>query len=148
MTSFRSVFRSVFVFPFSFPSLDILLLLVSFAFLSLYSADFGVLSSSLARFSRLALRLLLLAFFGFSVAFFPAYFRSKPSLWTWVITISSDWQSFTAVVDFPLKKRVAIDYAASHLLLTTLYGGQLTFSTHLLTLTYLLTSTRPREALV
>ena len=54
------------------------LFLFSFAFLSPYSAYLSVLSYFFARFSRLALRLLLLAFFGRSVAFFPAYFHSKP----------------------------------------------------------------------
>ena len=46
-------------------------------FLSCY---FGDLSDFLARFSRLALRLLLLAFFDRSVYFFSAYFHSKRSL--------------------------------------------------------------------
>ena len=50
------------------------------AFLSPYSAYFGVLSNFLARFSRLALRLLPLAFFGRSASFFPVYFHTKPSL--------------------------------------------------------------------
>ena len=54
--------------------------LFSFAFRSPYSAYFSVLSNFLARFSQLALRLLLLAFFGGSVFFFPAYFHSKPFL--------------------------------------------------------------------
>ena len=56
------------------------LLLLSFAFLTLYSAWIGVLSNFLARFPRLTLRLLLLTFFGRSVSFFSAYFQSKPSL--------------------------------------------------------------------
>ena len=56
------------------------LFLLSSALLSPYSAYFGVLSKFLARFSRLALRLLLLAFFGRSVSFFPVYFHTKPSL--------------------------------------------------------------------
>ena len=56
------------------------LFLFSFAFLSLYSAYFSVLSNFLARFSRLALHLLLLAFLGRSASFFPAYFHSNPFL--------------------------------------------------------------------
>ena len=56
MTSFQSVFWSVFVFPSRiFSSLDI-------------------------RFTRIASRLLLIAFFGRFVSFFPGYFHSKPSL--------------------------------------------------------------------
>ena len=56
MASFQSVFWSVFVFPSRiFSSLDIC-------------------------FTRLASRLLLLAFFGRFVSFFPGYFHSKPSL--------------------------------------------------------------------
>ena len=70
----------------SFPhcsSLDIRLFgwrlfLFSFAFLSPYSAYFSVLSNSLSRFSRLALRLLLLACcFLKSLSFFPVYFHPK-----------------------------------------------------------------------
>ena len=56
------------------------LFLFSFAFLSPYSAYFGVLSNFLTHFSRLALRLLLLVFFGRSVSLFSSYFHSKPSL--------------------------------------------------------------------
>ena len=56
------------------------LLLFSFAFLSLYSAYFGVLSNFIPRFSRLALRCLLVAFFVHFVSFDPAYFHSKASL--------------------------------------------------------------------
>ena len=56
------------------------LFLFSFTFVSPYSAYFGVLSNFLARFTRLASRLLLLAFFGRFVSFFPGYFHSKPSL--------------------------------------------------------------------
>ena len=58
----------------------ICLFLFSFAFLSPFSAFFSVLSNFLARFSRPAWRLLLRAFFGRFVYFFPAYFHSKPSL--------------------------------------------------------------------
>ena len=47
---------------------------------SLLFVDFSVLSNFLARFSRFARRLLLLAVFGRSVSFFPAYFDSKPFL--------------------------------------------------------------------
>ena len=54
--------------------------LFSFAFLSPYSAYFCILSNFLVRFCRLALRLLLLAFFGRSVSFLSAYSHSKPSL--------------------------------------------------------------------
>ena len=54
------------------------LFLFSFAFLSPYSAYFSVLSNFHPRFSRLALRLLLLAFFGRSFSFFPAYFTQNP----------------------------------------------------------------------
>ena len=53
------------------------LFLFSFAFLSPYSAYFGVLSDFLARFSRLAFTS---CFFGRSVSFFSSYFHSKPSL--------------------------------------------------------------------
>ena len=56
------------------------LFLFSFAFLSPYSAYFGVPFNFLARFSRLALRLWLLNLFGDSVSFFSSYFHSKPSL--------------------------------------------------------------------
>ena len=56
------------------------LFLFSFAFLSPCSTYFGVLSNFLACFSRLALPLLILAFFRRSVSFFSAYFHSKPSL--------------------------------------------------------------------
>ena len=55
-------------------------LLFSFAFLSPYSAYFGVLSNFLVRFSGLALRCLLFAFFGSSVSLYSAYFQLKPSL--------------------------------------------------------------------
>ena len=55
-------------------------LLLSFMFLSPYSAYFGVLCNFLARFSGLALRRLLVAFFGRSVSLYPAYFQLKPSL--------------------------------------------------------------------
>ena len=55
-------------------------LLFSFVSLSLYSAYFGVLCNFLARFSGLALRRLLVAFFGHSVSLYPAYFKLKPSL--------------------------------------------------------------------
>ena len=49
----------------------------SFAFLSPYSAYFDVLFNFPVRFSRLALRLLLLVFFGRLVSFFSSYFHSK-----------------------------------------------------------------------
>ena len=85
MTSFQSVFWSSLYFLFTllfarYSPFYLCLLLFSFAFLSPYSAYFSVLSNFLARFSQLALRLLLLAFFGRSVSFFPAYFLSKPFL--------------------------------------------------------------------
>ena len=85
MTSFQSVFWSSLFFLFTllfarYSPFYLCLLLFSFAFLSPYSAYFSVLSNFLARFSQLALRLLLLAFFGRSVSFFPAYFLSKPFL--------------------------------------------------------------------
>ena len=54
--------------------------LFSFGFFSPYSAYFGVLCNFLARFSGLALRRLLVAFFGRSVSLYPAYFQLKPSL--------------------------------------------------------------------
>ena len=81
MTPFQSVYWSSLYF--------LLALLVAryspfylclFLFPSPYSAYFDVLSNFLARFSRLALHLLLLAFLGRSVSFLPAYFHSKPSL--------------------------------------------------------------------
>ena len=56
------------------------LFLFSFAFLSPYSTCFCVPSNFLARFSRLALCLLLIVFFGHSVSFFSSYFHSNPSL--------------------------------------------------------------------
>ena len=46
----------------------------------LYSAYFGVISNFIARFSGLALRRLLVAFFGRSVSLYPAYFQLKLSL--------------------------------------------------------------------
>ena len=50
------------------------LFLLSFVFLSHYSAYFGVLSNFLARFSRLALRLLLLVFLAAqSLTFHPIF---------------------------------------------------------------------------
>ena len=55
-------------------------LLFSFAVLSPYSAYFGVLCNFLVRFSGLALRRLLVAFFGSSVSLYSAYFQLKPSL--------------------------------------------------------------------
>ena len=65
-------------------SLDICLSLmpfsVLFAFLSPYSAYFGAFFNFLAQFSRLALRYVMVGFFGRSVSFYPAYFHSKPSL--------------------------------------------------------------------
>ena len=51
-------------------------------FLVLFRVPLAVfcLFSIFFRFSRLALRILLLAFFGRSVSFFPAYFHPKPFL--------------------------------------------------------------------
>ena len=69
-------------------------LLFSFLFLSPYSAYFGVLCNFLGRFFGLPLRCLLVAFFGRSVSLYPAYFQLKPR--TWIITISSGWQSFNS----------------------------------------------------
>ena len=69
-------------------------LLFSFLFLSPYSAYFGVLCNFLARFSGLALRRLLVAFFGRSVSLYPAYFKLKPR--TRIITISSGWESLNS----------------------------------------------------
>ena len=83
MTSFQSVFWSVFVFPSRiFSSLDIRLFTYAFSCSLSRSSHriIGVLSNFLARFTRLASRLLLLAFFGRFVSFFPGYFHSKPSL--------------------------------------------------------------------
>ena len=83
MTSFQSVFWSCLYFlltllfaiysPFylCFPSF-------SFAFLSSCSAYFSALSNFPARFSRLDVQLLLLAFFGRSFSFSLDYFHSKP----------------------------------------------------------------------
>ena len=52
----------------------------STAFLSPYSAYFGVRSNSLARFSRLALRLLLLVFLvAQSLSFHPIFTQNPPS---------------------------------------------------------------------
>ena len=85
MTLFQSVFWSSLYFLLTLPfvrysPLYLCLFLFSFAFLSLYSACFSDLSNFLSRFSRLTWRLLLLAFFGRSVSFFPAYFHSNPFL--------------------------------------------------------------------
>ena len=81
--SFSVFFLELFVFPFlllfaRYSPFYLCLFLFSFAFLSPYSAYFSVLSNFHPRFSRLALRLLLLAFFGRSFSFFPAYFTQNP----------------------------------------------------------------------
>ena len=83
MTPFQSVFWSSLYFLLAllfawFSRFYLCLFLFSFAFLSPYSAHFGFLSNFMAGFSRLALRLLLTAFFGRSVSFYPAYFHSNP----------------------------------------------------------------------
>ena len=70
--------------------------LFSFAFLSPYSAYFGVLSNFLARFSRLPLRLLLFFFWSLSLFFFVLFSLTTLSPQTWIITISSRWQSFSS----------------------------------------------------
>ena len=57
---------------------NLCLLLFSFTFLSPYSAFLASFLTFLRLFSRLALRLLLLSFFGRSVSFFPVYFHSNP----------------------------------------------------------------------
>ena len=78
-------------------SLDIYwcLFLFSFTFLSPYSACFGVFSNFLTCFSRLALRLLLLIL---SLCLFLSSLSSFENLSprTWIITISSGWQSFSS----------------------------------------------------
>ena len=66
-----------------YSSFYLCLLLFSFAFLSPYSAYFGVLSNFFGRFSRRALRnyfVPLLVFLGLSVSFFSSCFHAKPSL--------------------------------------------------------------------
>ena len=63
-----------------YSSFYLCLFLFSFAFLSPYSAYFGVLSNFFGRFSRLALRNYFLFFFGLSVSFFSSCFHAKPSL--------------------------------------------------------------------
>ena len=101
MTPFQSVFWSSLCFLLTLlfavnSPFDLCLFLLSFAFLLPYSAYLSVLSNFLARFPRLALRLLLLAFFGCSVSFFSSLFSLKTlSPRTWVITISSGWQSLS-----------------------------------------------------
>ena len=84
MTSFKSGELLYFLFTLLYvrysPDIYLCLFLFSFAFLSPYSAYFSVLSDFLECFSRLALRPLLIAFFGRPFSFFPAYFRSKPFL--------------------------------------------------------------------
>ena len=59
------------------------------------SAYFGVLSNFLTCFSRLPLRLLLLVFFVRSVSFILFSLKTL-SPQTWIITISSRWQSFSS----------------------------------------------------
>ena len=85
MTPFQPVFWSSLYFLLTllfarYSPFYLCLFLFSFAFLSPYSVYFSVLSNFLRRFSRLALRLLPLSFFGRSVSFFSSYFHSKPSL--------------------------------------------------------------------
>ena len=85
MTSFQSVFWSCLYFLLTllfaiYSPFYLCFSLFSFAFLSSCSAYFNVLSNFPARFSRLAVRLLLLAFFGLSVSFSPDYFHSKAFL--------------------------------------------------------------------
>ena len=85
MTTFQSVFWSSLYFLLTllfarYPPLYVSLFLFSFAFPLPHFAYFSFLYNFLARFSRLALRLLLLAVLGSSVSFFPAYFHSKPFL--------------------------------------------------------------------
>ena len=84
MTSFQSVFRSVFVFPSRvalrrYSPFYLCLFLFSFAFLSPYPVYFGVLSNFLVRFSRLALRLLLLVIFSvaLSLSFQPIFTQNS-----------------------------------------------------------------------
>ena len=74
------------------------LFLFSFAFLAPYSAYFGVLSNFLVRFSRLALRNYFLFFFFWSLSLFLFVLLSLKTLspQTWIITISSRWQSFSS----------------------------------------------------
>ena len=79
-----SLFSGVFFISFSCCSsqdirlFNLCLLLFSFTFLSPYSAFLASFLTFLRLFSRLALRLLLLSFFGRSVSFFPVYFHSNP----------------------------------------------------------------------
>ena len=86
MTSSQSVFRSVFLYFLlallfaRYSLLYLCLFLFSFAFLSPYSAYFGVLSNFLARFSRIAYVFYFLFFLGRSVSYFSSYFHPKPSL--------------------------------------------------------------------
>ena len=69
----------------------------SFAFLSPYSVYFVVLSNFLARFSRFALRLLLLAFLRSLCLFhFRLFLLKILSSRTKITTISSRWQSFSS----------------------------------------------------
>ena len=77
MTSFQSFFWSFFAFSSLFAlRLIFAFLLMHCLFLfrvPLFWRPFGVLSNFLVRFSRFALHLLLLAFFGRTVSFYPAY---------------------------------------------------------------------------
>ena len=102
MTSSQSqaVFGSVFVFP-SRVALGSIFTLILMSFLFLFrvpfavSAYFGVLSNFLTCFSRLPIRLLLLVFFVRSVSFILFSIKTL-SPQTWIITISSCWQSFSS----------------------------------------------------
>ena len=155
MTSFRSVFWSVFVFPFSFPSLDILLLTYAFSW-SLLRSSRCILPILACFLALLRAFLDSLYAFYFKLSLVALSLSFQPIFTQNPLSLNLSYNNFLRLTKlycccwFPAQKASCklFDYAASHLLLTTLYGGQLTFSTHLLTLTYLLTSTRPREALV
>ena len=98
MTTFQSVFWSSLYFLLTllfarYSPLYVSLLLFSFAFPSPHFAYFSFLSNFLARFSRLALRLLLLA----SLVPLSLSFSLKTlSPRTWIITIFSGWESFSS----------------------------------------------------
>ena len=103
MTSSQSVFRSVFLYFLlallfaRYSPLYLCLFLFSFAFLSPYSAYFGVLSNFLARFSRIALRLLLLVFsWSLGLLLFILFSPKTLSPQTWIRTVSSRGQSFSS----------------------------------------------------
>ena len=101
MTTFQSVFWSSLYFLLTllfarYSPLYVSLFLFSFAFPSPHFAYFSFLSNFLARFSRLALRLLFLLLW-FLCLFLSSLFSLKTlSPRTWIITVFSGWESFSS----------------------------------------------------